>query len=62
MSKLLLTAMAGLLLSVVTASAGPFEDGDAAYRRGDYATALQIFQTLAVQGDARAQLLLGTMA
>jgi TPR repeat protein len=43
------------------ASAGPWEDGMAAYNRGDYMPAVQIFRPLAARGNARAQKLLGTM-
>ncbi len=50
---LLLAALAG------TAVAGPFEDGESAYQRGDYATALREFRVLAEQGDADAQTNLG---
>lgn len=48
-------------LSVGTAAAGPFEDGDAAYKRGDYATALKLWQPLADQGNATAQNNIGVM-
>ncbi len=41
--------------------AGPLEDGQAAYSRGDYATALRLFRPLAEQGDASAQNALGWM-
>ncbi len=37
------------------------DEGEAAFRRGDYAAALKIWQPLADQGDARAQFNLGTM-
>ena len=43
------------------ATAGPFEDGVAAYQRGDYATAMQLFRPLAEGGDARAQTTLGLL-
>ena len=43
------------------ASAGPFEDGTAAYERGEYATALKLWQPLANQGNAGAQVALGVM-
>jgi len=59
--RLLLTAMTALLLSVSAAWAGPFEDGVAASERGDYATALRIFHSLAAQGDAEAQFNLGVI-
>jgi TPR repeat protein len=39
--------------------AGPLEDGQAAYNRGDYATALKLFRPLAEQGNADAQDSLG---
>jgi TPR repeat protein len=41
--------------------AGPLEDGNAAYQRGDYATTLRLFQPLAEQGNAFAQYNLGLM-
>ena len=41
--------------------AGPFEDAEATYDRQDYATAMRRFQSLAEQGDARAQVNLGFM-
>src|SRR5262249_56082979 len=42
-------------------AAEPFEDAAAAYGKGDYATALQLFRPLADQGMARAQVILGVM-
>jgi hypothetical protein len=42
----------GLAAPVV---AGPFEDGLAAHKRGDYATALRLWHPPADQGDAHAQ-------
>ena len=50
-----------LLFLTTVALAGDFEDGEAAFQRGDYATALTIFRTLAEQGDAFAQNNLGVM-
>ena len=38
-----------------------FQDGVAAYERGDYATALQEFKPLAEQGNSDAQMMLGSM-
>src|SRR6185312_2447481 len=41
------------------AKAGEFDDGAAAYDRGDYAAALQRWKPLADKGDAAAQIALG---
>ena len=41
--------------------ADPLEDGQAAYNRGDYATALKLLRPLAEQGNANAQNNLGWM-
>ncbi len=55
-------AIAAVYLSAVSAGlAGPWEDGVAAYNRGDYLPAVQIFRPLAAQGNAKAEKLLGTM-
>jgi hypothetical protein len=35
----------------VPVAAGPFEDGVAAYNRGEYATTLRLFRPLADQGE-----------
>jgi hypothetical protein len=43
------------------AFAAPLEDAFAAYRRGDYATALRLWHRLAEQGDAEAQFHLGIL-
>jgi len=51
----------GLLLFSLPCLAGPFEDAAAAYRRGDYANAMRLFQSLADNGDPRAQNSLGRM-
>jgi TPR repeat protein len=45
--------------SVGVARAGPVEDATAAYRRGDYATAMRLFRQFAEQGNAVAQYNLG---
>jgi TPR repeat protein len=45
----------------VGAMAGPWEDGMAAYNRGDYVPAAQVFRAMAREGNAEAQLLLGKM-
>ena len=50
-----------LLLAVPRAQAGPFEDGFAAYERGDYADALRLYHLAAVEGHAGARLNLGNM-
>ena len=44
-----------IMALVVPASAGPLEDGLAAYNRGDYATALKFWRPHAEQGDADVQ-------
>jgi TPR repeat protein len=41
--------------------AGPFEDGEAAYKSGDYAAAVRLLGPLAEQGDAAAQYNLGVI-
>jgi uncharacterized protein len=56
--------LAGLVLAVMLtggAVAGPLEDAWAAYQRGGYATALQLWQPRAAQGVALAQNNLGLM-
>jgi len=47
--------------AAASAKAGPFEDGVAAYRRQDYATAMSLFLPLAKNGNAAAQYNLGVM-
>src|ERR1700710_2690984 len=49
------------LLGTPAAFAGPWEDGMAAYNRGDYAPAIRVFRSLAEQGNAKAQNVLGVM-
>ena len=57
-----LAVMSVLMLDIApAASAGPFEDGVAAYGRKDYATTLRLFRPLANQGVAAAQFSLGWM-
>jgi uncharacterized protein len=57
----------GLLILLISASSadpasgGPFDDGIAAYERGDYATAFRLMKPLAEQGDAKSQHNLGVM-
>jgi TPR repeat protein len=57
----LLQAVVMLVAIGGAATAGPFEDAVAAYRRGDYATALRLWYLLAEKGDADAQFQLGIM-
>jgi S1-C subfamily serine protease len=42
-------------------TAGPLEEAEAAYHRGNYATALRLFRPFADQGNANAQYYLGVM-
>ena len=49
------------MLGSVGAFAGPWEDGMAAYNRGDYVPAIQLFRPLAAKGNAKAQHLIGVM-
>src|SRR4029079_5246951 len=59
-----LSALApGLMVVVLTAaaSAGPLQDAAAAYRQGDYATALRIIRPLARKGYAAPQRNMGIM-
>src|ERR1700738_3283437 len=56
----LLIASLGLVLSA-TAFALPQPDAEAAYARGDYATAFKIWLPLAEQGSAEAQRNVGRM-
>jgi uncharacterized protein len=50
---------AAFLAMASVAVAGPFEDGQAAYDRHDYAAALQVWRPLADDRDAEAQAALG---
>ena len=50
-----------LLLVTMQAFAGPFEDGVAAYDRGQFAAALKLWLPLAQQGDAAAQFNVGVL-
>ena len=52
---------AAQILGIAGAVAGPWEDGMAAYNRGDYVPAMQVFRALAEQGNAKAQSVLGVM-
>ena len=65
MNQRLITLFASVLLVALalfgSAMAGPLEDGEAAYHRGDYAEAMRLLRPLAEQGDANAQSQLGAM-
>ncbi len=50
-----------LLIGLATPSHADFQDGLAAYDRGDYAAALREWRPLAEQGHAMAQTFLGVM-
>jgi uncharacterized protein len=51
-----------MLMAIAGAAAAePLEDGVAAVKRGDYATALRLFRPLADQGDDVAQFDLGVL-
>lgn len=52
---------AALCVPSAGAVAGPWEDGMAAYNRGDYVPAMQVFRGMARAGNANAQAMLGTM-
>ena len=43
------------------AQAGPWEDGMAAYNRGDYVPAIRLFRPLAEAGNPKAQSVIGAM-
>jgi len=47
------------VLFVTSAYAGPLEDGEAAFKREEYTTALKILRPLAEQGDPEAQWIVG---
>ena len=53
--------LAAQILGSAAAIAGPWEDGMAAYNRGDYVPAIQVFRAMAAQGNAKAQSVLGAM-
>ena len=59
--RMLLMSLALALGLASMATAGPFEDGLAAYESGDFATALKLMLPLAERGDAKAQVNLGLM-
>ena len=53
--------VAAQILGNPGALAGPWEDGMAAYNRGDYSPAMALFKPLARQGNAKAQAAIGAM-
>jgi len=57
----LLAACVALATAAGPAMAGQYQDGQAAYRAGDYATALRDWWPLALRGDAKAQTNLGIL-
>jgi TPR repeat protein len=60
--RILALAIVALLLGhAAPVAASTFEDGLAAYHRGDYAEALQLWRSLAEQGNSAAQTALGRM-
>jgi len=59
--KSLLAALVVSLSLAVPGLAGPFEDGKAAYERGDYVTAMRLMRPLAEQGQTNAQFSIGNM-
>jgi TPR repeat protein len=64
MNRTFKAAVAALMFAVGSAgsvAAGPFEDATAAYNKGDHATALRLYRSLAEPGDASAQDMLGRM-
>ncbi len=64
MKRSIKSLLAALVVSLSLAApglAGPFEDGKAAYERGDYVTALRLMRPLAEQGQANAQFSIGVM-
>jgi TPR repeat protein len=63
MRKLVIGSLiaAALSATIPAAVAGPWEDGMAAYNRGDYVPAIQVFRGMARAGNAKAQGMLGAM-
>ncbi len=54
-------AIAVLMFDLAAPAWAGFDEGTAAYKRGDYATALREWRPLAEQGDANAQYNVGLM-
>ena len=53
--------LAAFLLDTPAVLAGPWEDGMAAYNRGDYVPAMRLFRPLAEAGNSKAQSAIGVM-
>jgi uncharacterized protein len=62
MLKRIVTGVVLALMLTGGAVAGPFEEADDAYKRGDYATALRLLRPLAEQGNADALLVVGLLS
>ena len=58
---LIVALCAGFTLGLTAPAGAEFKEAVAAYKRGDYATALREFRPLAIQGYAEAQYNLGKM-
>ncbi len=58
---LIVALCAGYTLGLTAPAWAGFDEGVAAYQRGDYATALREWRPLAEQGHAPAQFILGIM-
>jgi TPR repeat protein len=61
MLKRAVAGIAALVILTGVAMSGPFEDGVAAYKSGDYAAAAQAWRTLAEDGHPEAQNNLGLL-
>ncbi|WP_027526405.1 sel1 repeat family protein [Bradyrhizobium sp. Ec3.3] len=63
MRKLVIGSLIAAVLGMTgsAAMAGPWEDGMAAYNRGDYVPAIHVFRGMAKAGNAKAQAMLGAM-
>jgi TPR repeat protein len=53
--------LASTSMAFSEALAGPWEDGMAAYNRGDYVPAIRLFRPLAEKGNPKAQSVIGVM-
>ena len=59
--KLFLTTLLLAITLSSTVHADDFSDGYAAYKKGDYKTAMKLWKPMAEQGNASAQYYLGVM-